>query len=116
MTVRLRFAVLHALRRPDPARPGETGRPDRTRAELHDYQRHLGEALGAIHTAPAAVRHTAEDHMETCRRNVTGEAPFTFRDASTYWTHIGPSMAEPFARHVGCDRLGLPSHDIPLIP
>lgn len=54
--------------------------------------------------------------METCRRNVTGEAPFTFRDASTYWTHIGPSMAGPFARRVGCDRLGLPSHDIPLIP
>lgn len=134
--------------------------PDRTRAELHDYQRHLGEALGAIHTAEAALQRNAEDYLETCRRNVSGEAPFTiaddnrlalvfltagrmawdvtqsilfrtagsrhardgarmqryFRDAATYWTHIGPSMAEPLARRVGCDRLGLPSHDIPLIP
>ncbi|MFE9682166.1 acyl-CoA dehydrogenase family protein [Streptomyces sp. NPDC006285] len=134
--------------------------PDRTRAELHDYQRHLGEALGVIHTAQAAVQRTAEDYMEACRRNVSGDAPFTvaddnrlaivflnagrtawdvtqnvlfrtagsrhardgermqryFRDAAAYWTHIGASMAEPLARRVGCDRLGLPSHDIPLIP
>ncbi|MFS8199875.1 acyl-CoA dehydrogenase family protein [Streptomyces sp. CWNU-52B] len=134
--------------------------PDRTRAELHDYQRHLGEALGTLHTAEAALQRAAEDYMEACRRNVSGEAPFTmaddnllasvflnagrmawdavqnilfrtagsrhardgqrmqryFRDAATYWTHIGPSMAEPLARRVGRDRLGLPSHDIPLVP
>lgn len=134
--------------------------PDRTRAELHDYQRHLGEALGLIHTAEAALRQTAEDWMETCRRNVAGESPFTiaednrlalmflnagrmawdvlqgtlfrtagsryardgermqryFRDAATYWTHVGASMAEPLVRRVGCDRLGLPSEHIPLIP
>ncbi|MGW0571642.1 acyl-CoA dehydrogenase family protein [Streptomyces tauricus] len=134
--------------------------PDRTRSELHDYQRHLGEALGMIHTAEAALQRTAEDYMEACRRNVSGEASFTvaddnrlaivflnagrtaydalqnilfrtagsryardgermqryFRDAATYWSHIGASMAEPPARRVGCDRLGLPSHDIPLIP
>ncbi|GAB2970734.1 acyl-CoA dehydrogenase family protein [Streptomyces pseudoechinosporeus] len=134
--------------------------PHRTRAELHDYQRHLGEALGVIHTAHAALQRTAEDYMETCHRNVTGKAPFTtaednrlamvflnagrmawdamqntlfrtagsryardgermqryFRDAATYWSHIGPSMAEPLARRVGRDRLGLPSDDIPLIP
>ncbi|WP_037891561.1 hypothetical protein [Streptomyces viridochromogenes] len=30
--------------------------PDRTRADLHDYQRHLGEALGVIHTAEVALR------------------------------------------------------------
>ncbi|MHC3472794.1 acyl-CoA dehydrogenase family protein [Streptomyces sp. 7R007] len=134
--------------------------PGRTRADLHDYQRHLGEALGAIDTAHAALRQTAEDWMEACRRNVTGEAPFTvaednrlalmfltaqnlaweafqgilfrtagsrhardgermqryFRDAATYRTHVGPSMAEPLARRVGCDRLGLPSDHIPLVP
>ncbi|NEA98506.1 acyl-CoA dehydrogenase family protein [Streptomyces sp. SID13726] len=134
--------------------------PDRTRAELHDYQRHLGEALGAIHTAEAAVRQTAEDWMEACRRNVSGEAPFTtvednrlalmfltagrmawdvlqgilfrtagsrhardgermqryFRDAATCWSHVGPGMYEPLLRRVGCDRLGLPSEHIPLIP
>lgn len=134
--------------------------PDRTRAELHDYQRNLGEALGAIGTAEAALRHNAEDWMETCRRNVRGEAPFTpaednrlalvfvtagrlawdalqsvifrtagsrhardgermqryFRDAATCWSHVGPTMAEPLARRVGCDRLGLPSAHIPLIP
>jgi len=134
--------------------------PDRTRADLHDYQRHLGEALGLIRTAEAALQHTAADWMETCRRGVAGEAPFTmaednrlalmflnagrlawdalqnilfrtagsrhardgermqryFRDAATYWTHVGPSMAEPLFRRVGCDRLGLPSDHIPLIP
>ncbi|MBC9731174.1 acyl-CoA dehydrogenase family protein [Streptomyces sp. TRM68367] len=134
--------------------------PDRTRADLHDYQRHLGEALGTIHTAEAALQHTAQEWMETCRRNSTGEAPFTmaednrlalmflnagrmawdvlqntlfrtagsrhardgermqryFRDAATYLTHVGPSMAEPLARRAGCDRLGLPSAHIPLIP
>ncbi|WP_330302652.1 MULTISPECIES: acyl-CoA dehydrogenase family protein [unclassified Streptomyces] len=134
--------------------------PSRTRAELHDYQRHLGEALGAIRTAEAALQHNAEDWMEVCRRNVSGEAPFStaednrlalvfltagrmawdvlqgilfrtagsryardgermqryFRDAATYWTHVGPTMAEPLHRRVGCDRLGLPSDGIPLLP
>jgi 3-hydroxy-9,10-secoandrosta-1,3,5(10)-triene-9,17-dione monooxygenase len=134
--------------------------PDRTRADLHDYQRHLGEALGAIHLAEAALRQTAEDWMEACRRNVSCEAPFTavednrlaltflnagrmawdvlqgilfrtagsrhardgermqryFRDAATYWTHVGPSMYEPLVRRVGCDTLGLPSEHIALIP
>jgi hypothetical protein len=140
--------------------------PDRTRADLLDCQRHLGEALGTIHTAEAALRQTAEDWMDTCRRNASGEAPFTlvednrlaltflnagrmawdvlqgapfrtagsrdargsrgardsermqrcFRDAATYWTHVGASMAEPLMRRVGCDRLGLPSDHIPLIP
>lgn len=134
--------------------------PDRTRAELHDYQRHLGEALGMIRTGEAALAHTAADWMETCRRNIAGEAPFSvaednrlalmflnagrmawdalqnilfrtagsryardgermqryFRDAATYWTHVGPGMAEPLFRRVGCDRLGLPSEHIPLIP
>lgn len=51
--------------------------PARTRSELHDYQRHLGEALGAIHTAEAALLRNAEDWMEVCRRNASGEAPFT---------------------------------------
>ncbi|CAM5578651.1 hypothetical protein [Streptomyces purpurascens] len=134
--------------------------PDRTRADLHDYQRNLGESLGIIHTAHAALQQTAQQWMEACRRNVAGEAPFTvaednrlalmflhagrmawdllqgtlirtagarhardgermrryFRDASTYWTYIGPGMAEPLARRVGCDRPGLPSGQIPLIP
>lgn len=39
-----------------------------------------------------------------------------FRDAATYWTHVGAGMAEPLARRVGCDRLGQPSDHIPLIP
>ncbi|MEU9211070.1 hypothetical protein AB0D27_24800 [Streptomyces sp. NPDC048415] len=39
-----------------------------------------------------------------------------FRDAATYWTHVGPTMAEPLHRRVGRDRLGLPSDDIPLLP
>ncbi|MEU8986334.1 acyl-CoA dehydrogenase family protein [Streptomyces sp. NPDC048558] len=134
--------------------------PGRTRAELHDYQQHLGEALGVVHTAEAALQRTAEEWMETCHRNATGGPPFTtaednrlalmflnagrmtwdvlqgslfrtagsrhardgermqryFRDAATYWTHVGPSMAEPLARRVGCDRLGQPSAHIPLIP
>ncbi|WP_046727804.1 acyl-CoA dehydrogenase family protein [Streptomyces humi] len=134
--------------------------PARSRADLDDYQRHLGEALGMIGTAEAALRRTAEDWMETCRRNVVGDAPFTlaeddrlaltflnagrlawdalqrllfrtagsrhardgermqryFRDAATYWTHAGPSMAEPLAHRVGRDRLGLPADGIPLIP
>ncbi len=51
--------------------------PERTRAELYDYQRQLGDALAAIHTAHAAVQHNAADWMETCRRNTSGEAPFT---------------------------------------
>ncbi|MFI9756991.1 acyl-CoA dehydrogenase family protein [Streptomyces sp. NPDC051963] len=133
--------------------------PDRTRAELHDYQRLLGEALGVVHTAEAALLRTAEDWMEACQSNATGGAPFTladdnrlalmflnagrmawdvlqgilfrtagsrhardgermqryFRDAATYWTHVGPSMTEPLHRRVGCDRLGLPSDHIPLI-
>ncbi|MFJ2236492.1 hypothetical protein [Streptomyces sp. NPDC087859] len=38
------------------------------------------------------------------------------RDAATYWTHVGPSMAEPLFRRVGCDRLGPPSEHIALIP
>jgi 3-hydroxy-9,10-secoandrosta-1,3,5(10)-triene-9,17-dione monooxygenase len=38
-----------------------------------------------------------------------------FRDAATIWSHLGPTMAEPLARRVGRDRLGLPSDDIPLI-
>jgi len=98
--------------------------------------------------------------MEVCRRNVSGEAPFStaednrlalvfltagrmardvlqgilfrtvgsrsardgermqrcFRDSATYWTHVGPTMAEPLHRRVGCDRLGLPSDGIPLLP
>ncbi|WP_406480867.1 hypothetical protein [Streptomyces sp. NBC_01615] len=134
--------------------------PSRTRAELHDYQRNLGEALGAIRTAEAALQHNAEDWMEVCRRNVPGEAAFStaednrlalvfltagrmardvlqgilfrtagsrsardpermqlyFRDAATYWTHVGPTKAEPPPRRVGCDRLGLPSDGIPLLP
>ncbi|MFD7706319.1 hypothetical protein [Streptomyces sp. NPDC059786] len=134
--------------------------PAHTRADLHDYQRHLGEALGTVHLAEAALQRTAEDWTEACGRNVSGEAPFTtavdnrlalvfleagrlawnalqgilfrttgyrhardgertqryFRDAATYWTHVGPSMAEPLQRRVGRDRLGLPSDDIPLVP
>ncbi|WP_329259362.1 hypothetical protein [Streptomyces pseudovenezuelae] len=82
--------------------------PDRTRSDLHDYQRHLGESLGVIHMAEALLRQTAEDWMEACRRNVSGEAPQGilfrtvgsrhardgermqryFRDAATYWTHV----------------------------
>ncbi|MGW1753661.1 acyl-CoA dehydrogenase family protein [Streptomyces mirabilis] len=133
--------------------------PGRTRADLHDYQRHLGEALAAIRTADAALRATADDWMEACCDNVSGRAPFTtavdnrlalvfvtagrlawdalqgilfrtagsrhardgarmqryFRDAATIWSHLGPTMAEPLARRVGRDRLGLPSDDIPLI-
>lgn len=133
--------------------------PARTRADLPDYQRHLGEALAAVHTAHAAVQHTAADWMETCRRNVTGAAPFNaaqddrlalvfvtaglmafdavqklmrtagsrhfrdgermqryFRDAATAWTHVAPTMAEPFARRVARARLGLPYDDVALLP
>ncbi len=32
-----------------------------------------------------------------------------FRHAATIWSHLGPTMAEPLARRVGRDRLGLPS-------
>ncbi|WP_234390162.1 hypothetical protein [Streptomyces sp. MMG1533] len=39
-----------------------------------------------------------------------------FRDAATYRTHVGASMAEPLTCRVGRDRPGLPSDDIPLIP
>ncbi|QIY94116.2 hypothetical protein HEP87_08760 [Streptomyces sp. S1D4-11] len=49
--------------------------PGRTRADLHDYQRHLGEALAAIRTADAALRATADDWMEACCDNVSGRAP-----------------------------------------
>ena len=51
--------------------------PARTRADSHDHQRHLGEALAALHTAQAAVQQNATDWTEACRRNVSGEAPFT---------------------------------------
>ncbi|GGT00242.1 acyl-CoA dehydrogenase family protein [Streptomyces chromofuscus] len=54
--------------------------PSRTRADLHDYQRHLGEALAAIHTADAAMRATADQWMEACADNVSGRAPFTTAD------------------------------------
>ncbi|MFF7523095.1 MULTISPECIES: hypothetical protein [Streptomyces] len=39
-----------------------------------------------------------------------------FRDAATYWTHVGPGRYEPLLRRVGCDTLGLPSEHIALIP
>ncbi|MEV7992083.1 acyl-CoA dehydrogenase family protein [Streptomyces sp. NPDC086077] len=51
--------------------------PGRTRADLHDYQRHLGEALTAIRTADAAMRATADEWMDACADNVSGRAPFT---------------------------------------
>jgi 3-hydroxy-9,10-secoandrosta-1,3,5(10)-triene-9,17-dione monooxygenase len=137
-----------------------TSDPGRTRSELPEFQHHLGHALGRIRTAEAALRGAADDWTETCRRNVSGEAPFTaaedhrlaqifltagqlawdalqdplfrtagtrygrdgermqryFRDAATYRTHVAVGMAEPLARRVGCDRLGLPSDGIPLVP
>ncbi|MEU9285735.1 acyl-CoA dehydrogenase family protein [Streptomyces sp. NPDC048275] len=51
--------------------------PSHTRADLHDYQRHLGEALAAIRTADAAMRANADDWMEAAADNVSGRAPFT---------------------------------------
>jgi 3-hydroxy-9,10-secoandrosta-1,3,5(10)-triene-9,17-dione monooxygenase len=51
--------------------------PGRTRAELPDYQRYLGQALAAISTAEAALLRNAEDYAEACRRNVSGGEPFT---------------------------------------
>ncbi|OAH10678.1 acyl-CoA dehydrogenase family protein [Streptomyces jeddahensis] len=54
--------------------------PERTRADLPDYQRYLGQALAKISTAEAAVRSAAEEYMEVCRRNTSGEAPFTMAE------------------------------------
>ncbi|AWW43317.1 acyl-CoA dehydrogenase family protein [Streptomyces cadmiisoli] len=54
--------------------------PTHTRADLHDYQRHLGEALAAINTADAAMRATAADWTRACADNVSGRAPFTTAD------------------------------------
>ncbi|WP_329596546.1 hypothetical protein OIE43_04770 [Streptomyces pseudovenezuelae] len=68
------YAVADAYARIVAARPLLMD-PDRTRSDLHDYQRHLGEALGVIHMAEALLRQTAEDWMEACRRDVSGEAP-----------------------------------------
>jgi 3-hydroxy-9,10-secoandrosta-1,3,5(10)-triene-9,17-dione monooxygenase len=45
-----------------------------------DYQRWYGRALTHIATAEAAVRNTAERHMELCRRNVEDGIPYTFGD------------------------------------
>jgi 3-hydroxy-9,10-secoandrosta-1,3,5(10)-triene-9,17-dione monooxygenase len=37
-----------------------------------------------------------------------------FRDAATYWTHFGATIADPLAQRVGCAALGLPADHIPL--
>jgi len=113
-----------------------------------------------IHTAQAALQHTADDWMQTCRRNVSGTAPFTvaednrlalvflnagrmawdvlqgilfrtagsrhardgermqryFRDAATYWTHVGARHGRA-ARTPGRLRpAGSSLGPIPLIP
>jgi 3-hydroxy-9,10-secoandrosta-1,3,5(10)-triene-9,17-dione monooxygenase len=45
-----------------------------------DYQRWYGRALTHIATAEAAVHHTAQRHMELCRRNVEDGVPYAFGD------------------------------------
>lgn len=59
--------------------------------------------------------------MEKCLRTTPGSPgcarlAVSGRYVATYWTHVGPTMAEPLHRRVGCDRLGLPSDGIPLLP
>ncbi|MFD1661782.1 hypothetical protein ACFSL4_27205 [Streptomyces caeni] len=63
------------------------------------------DALQGVLFRTAGSRH-ARDGARTQR---------CFRDAATYRTHAGASMAEPLYRRVGCDRFGLPSDGIPLI-
>lgn len=45
-----------------------------------DYQRYLGEAIGRIGTAEAALRNCAEQHMELCQRFVDTGTPYTYED------------------------------------
>jgi 3-hydroxy-9,10-secoandrosta-1,3,5(10)-triene-9,17-dione monooxygenase len=48
-----------------------------SRLQNADYQRWYGGALAKIATAEAALLHAAQEHMEMCRRNATGEQPYT---------------------------------------
>jgi 3-hydroxy-9,10-secoandrosta-1,3,5(10)-triene-9,17-dione monooxygenase len=50
------------------------------RTEDPDYQRWYGAALVKVQTAEAALLFAAQQHMEACRRNATGEQPYTFAD------------------------------------
>jgi 3-hydroxy-9,10-secoandrosta-1,3,5(10)-triene-9,17-dione monooxygenase len=54
--------------------------PFTPRIKDRDYQRWYGRALTHIATAEAAVHHTAERHMELCRRNVEDGIDYTFGD------------------------------------
>jgi 3-hydroxy-9,10-secoandrosta-1,3,5(10)-triene-9,17-dione monooxygenase len=51
--------------------------PIRPRSEDGDYQRWLGEAVGLISTAEAALLSCAEQWMEACRRNVERGSGFS---------------------------------------
>jgi 3-hydroxy-9,10-secoandrosta-1,3,5(10)-triene-9,17-dione monooxygenase len=45
-----------------------------------DFQRWYGTALGKLATAEAAVLQAAQQHMDFCRLNASGERPYTFAD------------------------------------
>jgi 3-hydroxy-9,10-secoandrosta-1,3,5(10)-triene-9,17-dione monooxygenase len=45
-----------------------------------DFLRWYGTVSGKLATAEAALMHAAEQHMEFCRLNASGERPYTFLD------------------------------------
>ena len=54
--------------------------PAYPRFQLPEYQRHLGQALGRLAAARAAMDGLAREYMELCRRSVEGGIPFTRTD------------------------------------
>jgi alkylation response protein AidB-like acyl-CoA dehydrogenase len=51
-----------------------------SRMQDPDYQRFYGAALTKLATAEAALMNVAQQHMDLCRANVSGERPYTFVD------------------------------------
>jgi 3-hydroxy-9,10-secoandrosta-1,3,5(10)-triene-9,17-dione monooxygenase len=50
------------------------------RTEDADFQRWYGSALAKIATAEAALMNCADQHMERCRQQASGERPYTWED------------------------------------
>jgi alkylation response protein AidB-like acyl-CoA dehydrogenase len=50
------------------------------RTEDADFQRWYGAAFVKVQTAEAALLYAAEQHMEACRLNASGERPYTFAE------------------------------------
>jgi 3-hydroxy-9,10-secoandrosta-1,3,5(10)-triene-9,17-dione monooxygenase len=54
--------------------------PFSPRSEDADFQRWYGAAFVKVQTAEAALLYAAQQHMEACRLNASGERPYTFAD------------------------------------